>query len=1227
MQNPLAAPYFAPLLQAIAAGATGAASAAGTAGATGTAGQQKIKIHGLWGSAEALLLSHLAAEGHPFCVITPSAHQAERLFQELRLFFALQATPSILTLSLFPAWDVLPFEPTRPRPDQIGERLSLLHQLARGGRVPQGEPHCVVTSIEAFLQRVISKSALLSKSFPLYKDLSLDKETLLLQCAAAGYEPCDLVTQPGEISHRGGIVDLYPPPLQGPPPSQGPRPSEGPQPSHGLHPSQGPVRIEFFGDRIESIRRFDPNSQRSIRSDYPPDSDYPPRSGRTPSSMEEIEIIPGREDLSDPEFYSTPFSEYLPAGMVLVLDEPDEILLKGKRFLETAQEGALFATQGKSSQPSQGPQPSHGSQPSRKRSSPRFEALYLPLTHIAEAGTGRMTLEMESLSISLNRGSKRFVFDGLALSSLKLGSPGQPFSEVAELLTLLRRDHLLTVVTTSEQQRTRFQHLFSEYQLPWMPLEEKIEMAFPAPILLVVGTLSEGFVLPQMKVVFIPEEALLGRASRRHLHKASQGSQGSRGSHPSQGSDPSQGSHPSRGIAFLSSISEIKPNDYVVHFDHGIGRYIGLKRLTLRTQEWRGEKIEADFLVLEYLGGDKVYVPIDSLNQVSRYLGGEGVAPKIDKLGGAHWNNTKTRVRGRVKEMTGELLKLYSERAVAEGYPFAAPPPLTEAFAATFEYEETPDQLRAIEETLLDMERPRPMDRLIVGDVGFGKTEVAMRAAFHAVMDNKQVAILVPTTLLAQQHYQTFSKRFSAFPVRVDVLSRFRTHSEQKGILTDAHNGKVDILIGTHRILNKDLVFRDLGLVIIDEEHHFGVSHKEKFKQIRTKVDVLTLTATPIPRTLQMAMAQVRDLSTIETPPTDRLAIHTVLSAFNPTIIREAIFRELVRDGQVFFIHNRVHNIEQVGAFLAELVPEAKIAIAHGQMREAVLEAIMLKFIAKEYNVLVTTTIIESGLDIPSANTIFINNADHFGLAELYQLRGRVGRSSEQAYAYLLVKEERDFSEAALKRLQAIQEFSALGSGFKIAGRDMEIRGAGNLLGAEQSGQIQAIGFDLYLKMIDEAVRELKGTQTETSVEPTLSLSVSAYLPESYIPDTHQRLSLYKRLIDCTDPEALASIRMEMADRYGPIPPEGSHLLQTVEVRQGARAVRAVQVAQHDLTLAFTFDPAAPPSDRGLSKLIDTYKKRIHFPSPWAFSIDLKEASWEETFLEIGRCLVILKTK
>lgn len=1128
--------------------------------------EKKIKISGLAGSSQAYLLAELAKAGQSFCLVAPSFEQAEALTREVRFFQEIDPERSEdadkgsrATVLFFPPWDILPYESARPRPDRIAERLSTLHRLAglrrlaktdagnkRAGEV-KSPCYSVITTIDTFLQKVVSKTFLLERSLSLRIGETRSREDLIERLYERGYEVESVVSGPGEIAVRGGIIDLFPPAMA------------------------RPVRIEFFGDEIESIRNFDPETQRSLKV------------------LEQLEIILGNEDLDDPNFYRSSFSDYLSKEMLFIQHEPEALFSNGKRYLEEVKEASFFALK-------------------RDSALPKAEALFLPLSHLSDVAYQRTTIDIEGLVLRPEKGGRRFTFETRSPAALGFEKPEQSFEECSVHLQAIRQDHLVILALKNQHQLERFERLLSDHDVPWGRLSEirGCRPTVPAPILLCIGHLTRGFSLKHSERLFLTDDALMGgRKGTSHAGIAKPGK-------PGKSNDKLKG--------FIASFEDLKPRDYVVHIDHGIGRYIGLKRLSIREGE-RTSAYECDFMVLEYGGGDKVYVPLESFNLVQRYIGAEGASPTCDKLGGSRWSKAKAKVKGEIKKMTGELLELYARRELAKGQALEVSFSDAEAFAAAFEFEETPDQLRTIQEVSADMEREKPMDRLVCGDVGYGKTEVAMRAVFQAVMSGKQAAVIVPTTLLAQQHFQSFKERFAAFPVEVALLSRFRTRSEQKVTLAGLKKGIVDIVIGTHRLFQKDVEFRDLGLIVVDEEHRFGVRHKERLKQMRKEVHVLTLTATPIPRTLQMSIAQVRSLSVIETAPADRLAIRTQLAPFDPTIIREAVFRELVRGGQVFFLHNRVHNIDQIGTFLAELLPEAKIGIVHGQMPEGAIEKVMLKFLNKETNVLLTTTIIESGIDIPSANTIIINHAERFGLSELYQLRGRVGRSGEQAYAYLLVQEGKVLTKEARQRLEAIQEFTELGSGFRVAARDLEIRGAGNLLGKEQSGQIAAVGFELYLEMINDMVRELKGAEPEKVVDPKLHFRISAYMPEDYIPDSFQRLSIYKRLSNCKNLDECKSIQEELEDRYGPPPEAVLHLVQTIQLKALARTLKISKLEERGLALRFTFDADSNPPENTLKQLLEKYPGRIHFVSAYAFELKVQSNLWTDLYLDAALCL------
>jgi transcription-repair coupling factor (superfamily II helicase) len=622
--------------------------------------------------------------------------------------------------------------------------------------------------------------------------------------------------------------------------------------------------------------------------------------------------------------------------------------------------------------------------------------------------------------------------------------------------------------------------------------------------------------------------------------------------------------------------------------------------------------VEGDFLHLEYADGDKLYVPVDRIEKVQKYVGAEGHVPRLDKMGGGAWEKAKVKARAAIEELARELLKIYARREMAEGFRYSPPDRLFLEFEAAFPYEETPDQLSAIQDVLGDMGSERPMDRLICGDVGYGKTEVAVRAAFRAALDGRQVAVLVPTTVLARQHFETFRERFAGTAVEVEMVSRFRTPAEQKRILERAAAGKVDVLIGTHRLLQRDVRFRNLGLLIIDEEQRFGVAHKERLKKLRAEVDVLTLTATPIPRTLHMSLMGLRDLSVIDTPPVDRLAIRTYVTRFDDDLIRDAIRRELQRGGQVFFVHNRVQNIDAMAEFLRTLVPEAKIAVAHGQMGEKALEEVMLGFVEGRSNVLVCSAIIESGLDIPRANTILINRADCFGLAQLYQLRGRVGRSRHRAYAYLLIPGEGLLTRDARERLKVLQELTELGAGFRVASHDLELRGAGDLLGASQAGQITAIGFEMYAELLEETIHELKGLAREEKVDPEIRLGLSAFLPEKYLPDPNQRLVFYRKLAAAEEEETLYAAADELRDRYGEIPEPAQRLLEVMKLRVLMKRLK-VELAEYDgRQLVFAFAAATPVPPEKILRLLDDPQQRYRFSPDYRLAVRLGKVAAEE---------------
>lgn len=727
--------------------------------------------------------------------------------------------------------------------------------------------------------------------------------------------------------------------------------------------------------------------------------------------------------------------------------------------------------------------------------------------------------------------------------------------EFADQLKSLRDLENLKIVLQSSGMAERLSEILGDYNVSIPPASISI------------GNLSNGFEIPSINLTVYTETDIFGETTQHEYQKPKTKDQ--------------RPKTKSKLGAFISDFRDLKPGDFVVHVDHGIGKFEGLQTIS-------AQGIEREFMLLIYAENSKLFVPVERLDLVSRYGSSEGASPTIDRLGGLGWQKTKAKAKRAMRDMADELLRLYAERKLVPGFAFSADAPWQKEFEDAFPYQLTTDQATAIVDVKTDMETSVPMDRLIVGDVGYGKTEVAMRAVFKAVMDNKQVAVLTPTTILAYQHSETFKKRFAAFPVSVELMSRFRSQKEQKLVVEAAEKGKVDVLIGTHRILSNDVKLPKLGLVIVDEEQRFGVGHKEKLKQLKKKVDVLTLSATPIPRTLNMSLLGMRDMSVIETPPRDRLAINTQVVQFSEGVIKSAIELELARNGQVFFIHNRVETIEAIAALVKKIVPNARIAIGHGQMGEKELENIMLDFVDYKYDVLVATTIIENGIDISRANTIIINRADNYGLSQLYQLRGRVGRSNRRAYAYLLIPSELELTPIARRRLSAIREFSDLGAGFRIAALDLELRGAGNILGGQQSGHLDALGFDLYTKMLERTIAEIRGDEIEDEIGVSLNLGIDVSIPQEYISETSQRLRTYKRISSAETESALRQIYTEVEDRYGRIPESVENLFEYARLRKSAEEMRIISIDKTSDGLAIKFDEKAKVAPEKLMEFINT---------------------------------------
>ncbi len=1183
------------------AGLAGLLSGVGAPKAAGVAAP-RFRVLCLRGSAIAFVAALIARRDRrrPLLLVTAGQKEAGRLAEDLAFFLGEPQAPGGVTepsarrVRVFPSWDVLPFATLSPPSEIIHDRVEALARLAeaangasprplvppqaasRLGALPTPSPSggypagtravggypghpagapVVVAPVKALLERTLPPAQLAARRRAFVVGEEVDRDALAAALAAAGYSAVPIVEDVGDFSLRGGILDLFPPGYR------------------------RPLRVEFLGDEIETVRPFDPQSQRSR------------------GHLDGFEVLPVRELLGDearrlearrrlreragrlglgrdawgqlaeaighgfhtpgletylPDFHpeEATLLDYLPAGTILVRVDPLGIDKERDDYWAEIRQGHEQARREGRPVPEAAAlyvEPEALDRELEARGGITVDRIEL-LEPTAAGADGAGAAPVVRLDTRTNEGLRTALADARSEAGL--------LAPLAERVKARRREgDQVVLVCHTKVQATRLAELLEPYGLKGHVEEGPFDLAgvtdgfTPAPpgLRILVGGLTSGFQFPALGLTTIAEEEIFGERRRRRPAAAEQ-----------------------RAAAFLSSLADLRTGDVVVHVDHGVGVYRGLVNLEL-------SGVRSDFVHLEYQGGDKLYLPVDRINLVQKYVGeqDEEAAPRIDKLGGAAWERVKSRVKASIREMTKELLALYAQRQVVTARAFAPPDQPYREFEAAFEYEETPDQQAAIDEVLADLQKTRPTDRLVCGDVGYGKTEVAIRAAFLVVNEGKQVAILVPTTVLAQQHLQTFTARFRRYPIRVESLSRFRSAREQKQVIADLAAGKIDVVIGTHRLLQKDVRFRDLGLVVIDEEQRFGVAHKERLKQLRTQVHCLTMTATPIPRTLHMSLSGVRDLSIINTPPADRLAIRTYVTPFADDTIREAIIRELKRGGQVFFVHNRVQSIDAMEAYLRKLVPEAAIAIGHGQMREHQLEKVMLGFLNHETNLLLCTTIIESGLDFPSANTILINRADRLGLAQLYQLRGRVGRSKQRAYAYLLVPGEQILAPEARKRLEALQELSELGSGFRLAARDLEIRGAGSLLGTSQSGHIAAVGFDLYMQLMEEAVAELRGVPYEPELDPEVTLPVEAFLPADYVPDENQRLLLYKRLAQAADEEALGELREELADRFGPLPSPAERLVEAMGLKLLLRRARATAYRATDREAVVSFDGGA----------------------------------------------------
>lgn len=1187
-------------------------------------GARVVSISGLVaGPARALALAALQREtGKQFAVVVPAQRDLEDWERDINFWYCVLRAEAETkdTVTVLPSSESDPYAGGSPHTETLEKRALALWRLARrkrgGTAVNQApDPHAtadfVLLTSRALARRTVPPAEVLKAGAMLRRDEDHSPEELVEKLMAGGYVREDPIAAIGEFSIRGGILDVWPP------------------------GRTAPVRIEFFGDTVDSIREFDPETQLSTvqlaEIEIPPmrelavrPSDFREwaararirwRDSRFARSLrdrtvfaDEGEDFPGWEWLiSLVHERGASVFDYL-QDAVLVVDEPVSV----ENFLASA-----FQTLADRFAETDAADDLGLSVPELYLTVEELRAGIDAMQRLELRTLGRtitkidqeiaLDAEQPKVSVGKERAQRKplFLFPPADESSTPAGLPRREprtsalpadvewkaqsviryHGRLPDLANDLIRRHANQQATTlfvmpSRGVAERVAEILREYEVNVRLTSSVDQTDYSAPSDAVVtsGKLSGGFELPGARLVVHVEGDLFDEAAEPALERRTTAIKREK-------------KRRARGAAFLSDFRDLKVGDYVVHIDHGIARFGGLVTLDLgptqsATISALAPTPRGEFMLLFYAEEAKLYVPVERLDLVQRYSSAEGHQPTLDRLGGIGWQKTKAKAKRAMRDMADELLRLYAERKLVSGHAFPADAPWQREFEEGFEYTLTPDQETAIEDVKHDMETPTPMDRLLCGDVGYGKTEVAMRAAFKAVMDGKQTAILTPTTVLAYQHFDTFRQRFAPFPVKVELLSRFRSTKEQKDVVKRIEAGEVDVVIGTHRMLSKDVSFRDLGLVVVDEEQRFGVAHKERLKQLKKRVDVLTLSATPIPRTLNMSLSGLRDMSLIETPPSDRLAIQTQVVQSSDAVIKSAIDLELARGGQVFFIHNRVESIETIAALVKRLVPQARMAVGHGQMNEKEMERVMLDFIGYKYDVLVATTIIENGIDIPRANTIIINRADNYGLSQLYQLRGRVGRSSRRAYAYLLIPAEQELSPIARRRLAAIREFSDLGAGFRIAALDLELRGAGNMLGGEQSGHMDALGFDLYTQMLERTVGELRGEQIEDEPTVSLNLGVDVAIPESYISDMGQRLRTYKRVSSARDEEALSAIRAETEDRYGRIPEPVEDLFAYARLRQASETVGVISIDRIRDGIAIKLAEKARVSPEKLMELI-----------------------------------------
>ncbi len=1032
-------------------------------------------------------MMYALGDGFDFKIIAVSSEmKAKQIYEEYKFLDA--------NVYLYPAKDLLFYQADLRGKYLIQQRIEVFQSLL------EKESATIVTSFDGFMDALLPFETMKERIRILRLGDTVDFEQLKQDMVLLGYEREEQIEGPGQFAVRGGILDIYP-----------------------LN-EEVPIRVELWGDEIDSIRTFDVESQRSIEN------------------LGDITIYPA-SDFPEEEAKRVSFLDYFDTEKtILFLDEPVRLIEKGNNV-----EAEFIQAQANRMESGY-----HISDEEMKL----FRA-----KDVADKMSRFYCVAFSALEMKCKELKARAVFH---LQSKSVN----PYNNSFEMLTrdlkrYKRTGYRVILLSGSRTRAKRLAEDLRDYDLSSFYSEDMDRQVQNGEIMVTYGHVAEGYEYPMLKFMVISETDIFGKTKKKKKTKTYEGQK-------------------------ILNFSELKAGDYVVHENHGLGVYQGIAKIEI-------DKVAKDYMKISYAGGGNLYIPATQLDLIQKYASADAKKPKLNRLGGQEWTKTKTRVRGAVKEIARDLVELYATRQEKQGFVYGEDTVWQKEFEEMFPFEETEDQLLAIEATKRDMESTKIMDRLICGDVGYGKTEIAIRAAFKAVQENKQVVYLVPTTVLAQQHYNTFVQRMKEFPVRVDLMCRFRSGAQQKKTVEDTKRGLVDIIIGTHRVLSDDLEYKDLGLLIIDEEQRFGVQHKEKIKKLKENVDVLTLTATPIPRTLHMSLIGIRDMSVLEEAPNDRMPIQTYVMEYNDEMVREAIQRELSRQGQVYYVYNKVKDIDEIAAKIQKLVPEANVAYAHGQMREHKLENIMLDFINGEIDVLVSTTIIETGLDISNANTMIIHDADQLGLSQMYQLRGRVGRSNRMAYAFLLYRRDKLLKEVAEKRLAAIREFTDLGSGFKIAMRDLEIRGAGNLLGAEQHGHMEAVGYDLYCKMLNEAVKHLKGELEEEPYTTTVDLNVDAFIPAAYIPNEYQKLDIYKRIASIETEDEMEDMLEELTDRFGDVPKKVQQLLNIALLKALAHSVYVISVEQKGESFRFTMYEKAKVHVERIPTLLETYQGNLKF--------------------------------